>query len=322
MILFKRFFLMILIFVITGCSDKKDENEITASGTIEATDVVISTKVAGQIKDILVKEGDKVRKDDILIILDHETFDIQLRQAQASIDQAGAQLRLLQAGARKEDIKLAEEQVRLSKINLDQSKTDKERLEKLYESNSITLKQFEDAKTKYDQTLNQYNSTIENLAKVKNIVRPEEIESAKANLKRNQVSLELIQKSIDDCTIKSPADGTVSKKFVEAGEYVIPGASVLKISDQQTVNLYIYVTEEELGKVKLGQKADVTIDTYKDRVYEGNVIFISPEAEFTPKNIQTQEERTKLVFAVKIQIPNNNFDLKSGMPADAKLILN
>lgn len=316
----KTTFYIILIICAAGCSEKKNENEIKASGTIEAIDVVISSKVAGQIKDVLVKEGDKVKKDDILIILDHETFDIQLRQAQANIDQAEAQLRLLQAGARKEDVKLAEEQVRLSKINLDQAKTDKDRFEKLYETNTITLKQFEDVKTRYDQTLNQYNSSRENLSKVKNIIRPEEIESARANLKRNQVSLELIQKNIDDGTIKSPVDGIVSKKFVEAGEYIIPGGSVMKISDLSTVNLYIYVTEQELGKVKLGQKAEVMIDAYKDKIYAGDVIFISPEAEFTPKNIQTQEERTKLVFAIKIQIPNNSFDLKSGMPADAKLI--
>lgn len=170
--------------------------------------------------------------------------------------------------------------------------------------------------------MNQYNSAKQNLNKIKNITRPEEIESAKANLKRNMVSVDLIRKNIEDCTIRSPVDGIVSKKFVESGEYVTPGAAVLKLSDLQKVDLYIYITETELGKIKLGQKADVTIDTYKDKVYNGEVIFISPEAEFTPKSIQTQEERTKLVFAVKISIPNNEFDLKSGMPADAKLILN
>ncbi|MEO8211171.1 MAG: efflux RND transporter periplasmic adaptor subunit, partial [bacterium] len=190
------------------------------------------------------------------------------------------------------------------------------------ESSTITQKQYEDVALRYDIALNQYNSARETLNKVKNLTRPEEIESAKANLKRNIVSIDLVQKNIDDCTIKSPVDGIVSKKFVETGEYVTPGAAVMKISDLQTVDLYIYITEEELGKVKLGQKADVKIDTYKDKVYKGEVIYISPEAEFTPKSIQTQEERTKLVFAVKIQIPNNDFDLKSGMPADAKLILN
>lgn len=315
-------FAISFLVIMSGCENKKPDNEINASGTIEATDITISSKTAGQIKAILVDEGNRVKKDDILLYLDHDLLDIQLRQAQASVEQAEAQLRLLQAGARKEDIKLAEEQVQFAQINLDQATADKDRLEKLYETSTITKKQFEDAETKYEQAMNQYNSAKQNLNKIKNITRPEEIESAKANLKRNMVSVDLIRKNIEDCTIRSPVDGIVSKKFVESGEYVTPGAAVLKLSDLQKVDLYIYITETELGKIKLGQKADVTIDTYKDKVYNGEVIFISPEAEFTPKSIQTQEERTKLVFAVKISIPNNEFDLKSGMPADAKLILN
>ena len=134
--------------------------------------------------------------------------------------------------------------------------------------------------------------------------------------------MDLIQQNIDDCTIKSPVTGIVSKKYSETGEYVTPGSSVLKISDLKTVNLFIYITEPELGKVKLGQIAEVSIDSYKDKIYKGEIIYISPEAEFTPKSIQTKEERTKLVYAVKIRIPNSELDLKSGMPADAKLILN
>ncbi len=317
-----KLFIIAISFIFLQCASKQPSNEINASGTIETTDVVISSKGAGQVKNIPVDEGSTIRKNELLMNLDHELLDIQLRQAQASADQANAQLRLLQAGARKEDIKLAQEQVSQAKINLDQALVDKERFAKLFESSTITQKQYEDVALRYDLALNQYNSARESLNKVQNITRPEEIESAKANLRRNQVSIDLIQKNIDDCTITSPVDGIVSKKFVEIGEYVTPGAAVLKISDLQTVDLYIYITEEQLGKVKLGQQAEVRIDTYKDKIYKGEVIFISPEAEFTPKSIQTQDERTKLVFAVKIRIPNNDFDLKSGMPADAKLILN
>ena len=276
----------------------------------------------GRYKPFMWMKGATVKMNDVLMSIDHELLDIQLRQAQASVEQAEAQLRLLQSGARKEDLKLADEQVQLAKINLEQAQVDKDRFEKLYESSTITQKQLEDISLKYDQALNQYNTAKENLTKLKNITRPEEIESAKANVKRNMVSVDLIRKNIEDCTIRSPVDGIVSKKFTETGEYVTPGAAVLKLSDLQSVDLYIYVTEMELGKVKLGQTADVTIDTYKDKVYKGKVISISPEAEFTPKSIQTQDERTKLVFAVKIKIPNTEFDLKSGMPADAKLILN
>ncbi|HMQ68428.1 MAG TPA: efflux RND transporter periplasmic adaptor subunit [Ignavibacteria bacterium] len=318
--------ILILIIIsamsFTGCKDKEPENEINASGTIEATDVTISSKIAGQIRDILVDEGSLIKTDDVLVMLDHELLDIQLRQAAAGVDIAQAQLDLLLSGARKEDIVLAQDQVESAKINLDQAAADKERFQQLYSTYTITLKQLEDVLTKYEIALNQYNSAEENLNKIKNITRKEDIESAKANVQKNRVSMELIQQNIDDCTIKSPVTGIVSKKYSETGEYVTPGSSVMKISDLKTVNLYIYITEPELGKIKLGQSADVTIDSYKDKIYKGEIIYISPEAEFTPKSIQTKEERTKLVYAVKIKIPNPGLDLKSGMPADAKLIIN
>jgi HlyD family secretion protein len=191
----------------------------------------------------------------------------------------------------------------------------------LYETNTVTKKQYDDAVSRYEITLAQYNSSKENLQKVKNIARPEEIENARANVKRNVASADLLKQNIEDCKIYAPSDGIISKKFVEEGEIVSPSSSLLKISDLQTVNLVIYVLETELAKVKLGQKADIKIDTYKDKNYEGKIIFISPEAEFTPKNIQTQDERTKMVFAVKIEINNPQFELKPGMPADAKIVL-
>jgi len=157
--------------------------------------------------------------------------------------------------------------------------------------------------------------------KVKKIFRPEEIEQAKGNVKKAKASVDLLKKSIHDSYVTSPLSGFIVKKFVEVGETVTPMSSLFKVSNLSTVDLVIYVSEVELGKIKLGQKAEVSIDTYPDRKYEGKVTYISPEAEFTPKNVQTKDERTKLVFAVKITVDNKNFDLKPGMPADAKIYL-
>lgn len=131
----------------------------------------------------------------------------------------------------------------------------------------------------------------------------------------------LLKKNIKDSFIISPLNGFIVKNFVESGEIVTPMSSLVKVSNLSTVELIIYVSEIELGKVKLGQKAVITVDTYPEKKYEGRVTFISPEAEFTPKNVQTKDERTKLVFAVKIEVPNKEFDLKSGMPADAEVYL-
>ncbi len=308
--------LCILLF---SCGNKDDKNTITASGTIEAVNVTVSSKSNGQIKNIPVEEGDRIKKGDLLLEIDHDMLDIQLRQAEAGVELANAQLNLLLSGARKEDIKQSEELLKQAKINLDNAKLDKERAEELYNSNAVTKKQLDDAQARYDLTSAQYNSAKENLRKVKTIIRPQEIDQARANLKRSIAQVDLLKKSIEDCKVFSPVDGIISKKYIEIGENVAMGTSLFKISNLETVNLVIYVSEIDLGNIKPGQKADITVDSFKDKVFQGEIIFISPEAEFTPKNIQTPDERTKLVFAVKIQISNKNFDLKPGMPADAKI---
>jgi HlyD family secretion protein len=165
----------------------------------------------------------------------------------------------------------------------------------------------------------QLSSAKENYTKMKNYARPEEIKQAEAKLNQSIASAGLIKKNINDSYIISPLNGIVVKKYFEVGETVSPMSSLVKISDLTNVELYIYVTELELGKIKLGQKAEVSVDAFKDKKFEGRVTYISPEAEFTPKNIQTKDERTKLVFAIKIELPNPNFELKSGMPADARI---
>ncbi len=313
--------LMLIMLLALSCGNDKDANLIKASGTIESVDVTVSSKLSGQIKKINIKEGDKVNAGDLLLELDHDLLDIQLRQAEARVEQANAQLNLLLSGARKEDIQMAEQSLEQAKINLDLAKQDKDRFTSLYDTRTITKKQYEDAAARYDLALTQFNAAKENLNKIKSIIRPEEIESAKANIKSLIASADLLKKNIEDCRIYAPVDGFISKKFVETGEIVSPQSSLMKISELHTVDLMIYLNEAELGKVKLGQSADIKIDTYKDKVYKGEIVYISPEAEFTPKNIQTQDERTKLVFAVKIRIPNPQFELKPGMPADATLTI-
>lgn len=313
------FTLIIILSVLSGCSDNENKNQITASGTIESVNVTVSSKVAGQVLKLNFREGDRVKAGDLLIELDHDMLDIQLRQAEAGVDLAYAQLKLLKSGARIEDIKQTEELLKQAKINLDLAELDKERIAQLYNENAITKQQYDAAIARYDVALAQLNSARENLHKIKSIIRPEEIESAMANLKRAISGVDLLKENIEECKIYSPVGGFVSKKFIEAGENISPATSLLRISNLETVDLVIYIPETDLAKVKLGMDAEVKIDSFKEKIYIGKIIFISPEAEFTPKNIQTPEERTKLVFAVKIQIPNPQFELKPGLPADATI---
>jgi len=311
---------LFLLLSIYGCGGENDGSKIEATGTIESTNVTISSKNAGEIKSILLDEGAKVNTGDTILIIDHEALGFQLQQASAAEQISEAQLKLMLKGARSEDIKQAEEMMKQTEINFNQAKNDFERYTKLFDSKSITRKQYEDMTARYKISLTQFSAAKENFEKVKKIFRPEEIEQARAGLKKAQASVGLLEKNIRDSYLISPMNGFVVKKFVEAGETVSPMSSLVKISNLSSVNLIIYISEVDLGKIKLGQKAEITIDTYPDKKYEGKVTFISPEAEFTPKNIQTKDERTKLVFAVKIEIPNKNFELKPGMPADASII--
>lgn len=311
----------ILLLLIAGCGNTDNNTFIEGTGTIESTNVIVSSRNAGEINSILFTEGERVNAGDTILIIDHEALEYQLEQALAGEQIAQAQLDLMLKGARSEDIKQAEEMMKQSEVNFNSAKKDFERYKQLWESKSISKKQFEDITAKYDVALAQFNAAKENYQKVKKIFRPEEIEQAKGNLKKAKASVDLLKKSIRDSYVISPLSGFIVKKFVEVGETITPMSSLFKVSNLSTVDLVIYVSEVELGKVKLGQKADVSIDTYPDRKYEGKVTYISPEAEFTPKNVQTKDERTKLVFAVKITVDNKNFDLKPGMPADAKVYL-
>ena len=310
-------FMTLLMLAFVGCGNGNGKNTIEASGDIEATDVVVSAKVGGQIEKLNFVEGQKIKKGDTLLVLDSETSKIKLEGAIAARKLAEAQLQLLRNGARKEDIKQAEAALNSAKANYELAKNDKERYDKLFETKTISETQHENYVNRYLVTLQQYNAAKENYEKMNHFARPEEIKQAEARLNQTIANEDLIKKNIRDSYVIAPISGFVVEKYFEAGETVSPLSSLLKLSDLSVVKLKIYISEEELGRVKLGQKADVTVDAYKDKKFEGRVIYISPEAEFTPKNIQTQDERTKLVFAVKIEVNNPDFDLKPGMPADA-----
>ena len=318
----KKICLIIIPFLsllYVGCGTNNNKNSIEATGTIETVNVVLSSKTSGEIKELRIIEGDKVKQGDTIMIIDTEVLYLQLKQQESGVEMSRAQFDLLRNGSRKEDVELSESSLNQAQSNYEQAKNDLERLQKLYQTQTITKKQYDDAATHFDLMNDQLSSAKENYKKIRNIARPEELKQAEAKLQQSVATADLIKKNINDSYIVSPLNGVVVKKYFEIGETVSPMSSLVKISDLTNVELYIYVTELELGKIKLGQKAEVTVDAFKDKKFEGKVTYISPEAEFTPKNIQTKDERTKLVFAVKIELPNPDFELKSGMPADAKI---
>ncbi len=312
---------MVIIVVFVSCNESGDKEKITATGTIEAKYVTLSSKTPGEIKKINFEEGSVVKAGDTLLILDNENLRLQLNVAEAGVELARAQYELLINGSRKEDIEQAEAVYAQALANFHQAENDKNRFESLLKSQSVTQKQYDDIVLRYVLSKEQLQAAEQNLKKMKNIARPEELKQAKARLDQAIANAELIRKSIRDTYIISPMDGTVSKQYVEQGETVGQMASLLKVSNLQEAEITVYIPEEELPYIKVGDKADIFLDAGGNTAAKGEVIFISPEAEFTPKNILTKDERVKLVFAVRLRIPNEKQLLKPGLPADVQFLL-
>jgi HlyD family secretion protein len=296
----------IVMLLLYGCSNNQ-KGEILASGTIEGTEINISAEVAGKVKEVRVEEGSTVHKFDTLALLNHQTADIELRQAEANLAASEAQYRLLARGSRREDIIQAE-------ANFKNAQQELQRMTNLLQGGTVTQKQVDDAQT-------HYVVSQQALEKLKSGALPEELQAAIARRDQAAAQADLIRKRIRDSFIISPAQGIVTLKSIEVGEYVNVAANLFRIVDLGKVKLMIYPNETEVGKIKLGATAKVTIDANPGKEYEGAVTFISPVAEFTPKNVQTKEERTKLVFGVKIEVQNPEGALKPGLPADAKIIV-
>ena len=279
----------------------------------------MGSKVGGEVKKLFVREGSAVHQGDPLAVMDHATLDLKLKQVEAGVELAEAQLQLLLNGARSEDIQQAEEGVKQAEAHLKVAQEDVRRMHELFETGSATQKQRDDVEARYTVALAQYNSAKQALKKLRRWTRPAELRAARARLAQARASVDLLKKTMADCTITAPISGIVTHKPVEAGELVGQGTTVVTLSKLEPVYLMIYVSEVELGRVHLGQQAEVHMDTYPDSVFLGKVVYISPVAEFTPKNVQTKEDRVKLVFGVKIEMDNPTGTLKPGMPADATL---
>ncbi len=311
--------LLLITTVIVSCGGDNNEN-LEYSGTIESNGSMVSSQLPGKIESLFFDEGDVVEKGDTLAIINHEKLDLQLAQAEAQKRGILSQLKMLKDGARKEDRKLAHESLTQADANYKVAKTNKDRMTKLFESESITHKQYDDAILGYDVALSRYNSAKQNVLKSKS-ARPEQIEQLLANLDQSEAAISLIEKSISDCYISASISGQIVNRFVEKSEIVSFLSSLFKIIDLTDSELTIYISEVDLAHVQLNQNVRVNIDAYTDKSFSGNISFISPEAEFTPKNIQTKDERTKLVFAVKVKNDNPDKILKPGMPADATIEL-
>ena len=305
-----------VVLLFTGCQPRQGQPD--GSGTIECTQVQVAPQVAGRLLRLPPQEGAVLKKGDLVAQIDPADYVLKRDEAKALLAQAEAQVALMRAGARKEEIARAREQVREAKVAADAAGADVKRLRPVFEKKSVTQKQWDDARAQADRTAATQAAAEENLARLVAGNRLEEIRVSETQVAVAQARLAQLEKSIADCTVSAPMDGVVTTRSREEGEVVNAGTTLLTLSKLDSVWLSVYVPETRLVRVKLGQTARVKVDGL-EKTFEGTVTFISPEAEFTPKNVQTPEQRAKLVYRLKITLPNREGLFKPGLPADAYL---
>jgi HlyD family secretion protein len=327
--LMKRFVILILIAAAIGgvlyyflILDKKEgDNVIKVSGNIEATEADVGFKISGRIVSRFYEEGDWVEKGKVLAKLDDEDLRQRLDLARATLMSAQARLSKLLAGSRPEELKEAEANLHQAQFDLGNKEIQYERMKMLFEKRVIPKETLDNSETGYKIAKAALQKATENYQLVKEGPRREDIEDARAQVEQARASLKLAETQLSYAVLYSPISGVVLVKSGEIGEVVNPGTSVLTLADINNVWLKAYIPETDLGKVKWGQEVIVTTDLRPKKEYRGRISFISSQAEFTPKQIQTEKERVTLVYRIKINIPNPDRELKPGMPADGKIIL-
>ncbi len=325
----KRIFPVILILgAIAGVAyyfltreKEAGNNFIKISGNIEATEADVGFKVSGRIINRYYEEGDWVERGKVLARLDNEDLRNRLELARATLVSAQARLAKLLAGSRPEEIRDAEAAVSQAKFDFDNKQVQYERMKLLYDKRVIPKESYDNSETALKVAKAALERATQNYLLVKEGPRKEDIDDARAQVEQAKASLKLAETQLSYAVIYSPFSGVVLVKSGEVGEVVNPGTPVLTLADVENVWLKAYIAETDLGRIKWGQEVIVTTDLQPKKEYKGRISFISSQAEFTPKNIQTEKERVTLVYRIKVDISNPNRELKPGMPADGRILL-
>jgi HlyD family secretion protein len=298
-----------------------EESTLVASGTVEATEADLGFQMGGRVQQVDAKEGDAVALGQQLARLD-------LTETQAVRDGAAAQLTATQSrlaelerGARVAEIGQAEAAHRAAVERVEAARREATRARNLFQGGAVSQQALDNAQTAVETAEAGQAQTAQALALVREGPRPETIAQQRAMVEQARANLARADATLANAVITAPFAGRVTVRHRQPGETVAPGAPVLTILDPGDRWVRIYVREDEIGRVRIGMPAEIRSDTYPDRTYPGEVVFIASEAEFTPRNVQTSEERIRLVYAVKVRLTGDaEFELKPGIPADVTLL--
>lgn len=306
---------------------------VMVSGNIEVTQARLGFKIPGTLEQRPVDEGDTVSKGQLLAVLDDRDQKAAVSRAEADVAYSRSVVDELSAGTRPQDIerakaelKRAQASLKSANVQLAQARSDYKRFEALYKESGISQREYEQYKTRYETAQSQSREASARVANAREALslskegpRKETLDQATARLKAAQAALSAARLQLEYTVLKAPMDGVILTKAAEVGEYLTPGSSVVVVGDLAHPWVRAYIHEKDMGRVRLKDKVNVHIDTFPDKVFDGRLSYISDQAEFTPKAVQTFEERAKLMFRIKVSMDNPDGYLKPGMPADARI---
>ena len=317
--------IILLIGAVAGASgyyfvnrnSQLSDTTLKISGNIEAHESVIGFKVQGRLLELPVEEGQLVKAGDLLARLDQTEYRQQVEIDEAMVKNREAELNLSLSGSRVQEKKTAEQAVVDAQAYLELSRADARRYQALYEKDEVSAQLRDTYVTSLKRARASYERAIQNLDMVNEGVRKEQIAINRAGVHSARQTLGMSRIKLDYASLFAPVTGVALVRHAEIGEIMAAGTPVVTIADLDHLWLRGYISETDIGKVKLGQKSEIKSDTFPGKSYKGKVSFISSRAEFTPKSVETHKERVTLVYRVKIELDNSTRELKPGMPADA-----
>jgi HlyD family secretion protein len=293
---------------------------LTLQGNVDIRQVNVGFRVTGRVKEMKLEEGDVVHAGDLIATLDDVPYQDQVRLAEAQVAQAQASYSKMVNGYRPEEIEQAKAQLAQAKANYQNALRYFERQDALQQSHVISKSDYDNALASRDSLKGQVDLSQANLNLELAGNRFEDIDSAKAQLENSKANLATARQNVDDCKLFAPVDGVIITRAVEPGTIVSTSSIIYSICQNEPVWVRTYVDERDLGRIYPGMKALVYNDTDPNHPYVGQIGFISPVAEFTPKNVETRELRTDLVYRLRVIIAKPDRYLRQGMPVTLRMV--
>ena len=295
-----------------------DQSDLKLYGSIDMRTVDLAYEESGRIDAVLYEEGGKVKTGEVLAKLDDTRYRIARDQAASQVGVAQAQLDLLLAGSRVEEIDVARAKLKAAEANLVLSERTCKRYRDMGKASSALVRDEACYRASADRALrDEAKRTLDMLLAG---TRAEEIEVARATLKQTQTQLADAQRALDNCTVYAPADGVIRSRLKEPGDMVGASTPIYEVALMNPLWARVYIDEPNLGLIAMGQKVAVSVDSFPDKTFNATVGFISAVAEFTPKTVQTEAIRTNLVYEVRLTLEDPEGLLRLGMPVTAKLL--